>query len=109
MDVENLNKNPQIDQESALKLFEEGAVLFLLDVPVGTEFGIDMNSWNTGEKFKGVKMIPPGLHYVHYRYVTLLNIPLPILCDLKFAVLSTRKVKQHHVQDSSMILRGGKF
>ena len=42
-----------MDQEVALKLFEEGATLFFLDVPIGTEFGIDFNSWNTGEKFKG--------------------------------------------------------
>jgi hypothetical protein len=28
--------------------------LFLFpDVPPGTEFGIDLNTWNTGEKFKG--------------------------------------------------------
>ena len=59
--------NVSMDQKSALKLFEEGAVIFFLDVPVGTEFGIDLNSWNTGEKFKGIKMIPPGVHYVYYR------------------------------------------
>ena len=29
-------------------MFEEGAVLILLDVPTRTEFGIDLNSWNTG-------------------------------------------------------------
>lgn len=56
-----------MDQQTALKLFEEGATLFFLDVPIGTEFGIDFNSWNTGEKFKGVKMIPPGIHFVYYR------------------------------------------
>lgn len=38
----------------------------LLDVPTGTEFGIDYNSWNVGPMFKGVKMIPPGLHFVFY-------------------------------------------
>ena len=36
------------------------------DVPTGTEFGIDANSWNTGDKFLGVKMIPPGLHFIYY-------------------------------------------
>jgi len=31
--------------------------------------GIDMNSWNTGDKFMGVKMIPPGIHFVYYSAV----------------------------------------
>lgn len=56
-----------MDPDIALKLFEDGATLFFLDVPLGSEFGIDFNSWRTGEKFKGVKMIPPGLHYIYYR------------------------------------------
>lgn len=59
-----------IDQELAKRLFAEGAFLIFLDVPVGTEFGIDLKSWNTGEKFKGVKMIPPGVHIVHYSAVS---------------------------------------
>lgn len=58
---------PEMDPDLALKLFEDGATLFFLDVPLGSEFGIDFNSWRTGEKFKGVKMIPPGLHYIYYR------------------------------------------
>nr|CAH0113748.1 unnamed protein product [Daphnia galeata] len=56
-----------MDQKLANKLFEEGAFLFLLDVPIGTEVGIDFNSWKTGEKFKGIKMIPPGIHFIYYR------------------------------------------
>ncbi|KAK6173072.1 hypothetical protein SNE40_016601 [Patella caerulea] len=55
-----------MDQEQAQVLFNEGAVLVFLDVPVGTEFGIDYNSWNVGPNFKGVKMIPPGIHFVYY-------------------------------------------
>jgi len=54
--------------ETSLRLFEEGGTLVFLDVPVGTEVGIDMESWNTGEKFRGIKMIPPGLHFIHFRY-----------------------------------------
>ena len=57
----------RMDPELARRLFENGATLVLLDFPVGTEFGIDMNVWNTGEMFKGVKMIPPGIHFIHYR------------------------------------------
>ena len=40
MEASNLTENVKMDQESALKLFEEGAVFVLLDVPVGTEFGM---------------------------------------------------------------------
>jgi A1 cistron-splicing factor AAR2 len=57
----------EIDQDLARRLLLEGATLVFQNVPRGTEFGIDMKSWNTGENFKGVKMIPPGLHYIYYK------------------------------------------
>ena len=57
-----------MDQPTARHLFDEGAIFLFLDVPVGTEFGIDYNSWQVGAKFKGVKMIPPGIHFIYYRY-----------------------------------------
>ena len=64
--------NPsEIDAAVAKKLFKEGAALVLIDVPLGTEFGIDLNSWNVGEKFMGIKMIPPGIHFVYYSSVNL--------------------------------------
>lgn len=63
----NAEGSVEMDQELAKRLLVEGATLVLLDVPQGTDFGVDMKSWNTGEKFKGVKMIPPGFHYIHYR------------------------------------------
>jgi A1 cistron-splicing factor AAR2 len=56
-----------IDQRMARQLLLEGATLVFLGVPQGTEFGIDMKSWNTGDKFRGVKMIPPGFHYIYYK------------------------------------------
>ncbi|XP_049770617.1 protein AAR2 homolog [Schistocerca cancellata] len=55
-----------IDQDLAKRLLVEGAIIIIRDLPPGTEFGIDLKSWNTGNKFLGVKMIPPGVHYVHY-------------------------------------------
>uniref|UniRef100_A0A023F832 Protein AAR2 homolog n=1 Tax=Triatoma infestans TaxID=30076 RepID=A0A023F832_TRIIF len=58
-----------IEQELAKRLLVEGATLIFLNVPVGTKFGIDMKTWDTGEKFKGIKMIPPGLHMIHYSAV----------------------------------------
>ncbi|XP_038606667.1 protein AAR2 homolog [Tachyglossus aculeatus] len=54
-----------MEPEVAKRLFLEGATLVILDVPEGTEFGIDYESWRVGPRFRGVKMIPPGVHYVH--------------------------------------------
>ncbi len=65
-----MSNTERMDQKLANKLFEEGAFLFLLGVPIGTEVGIDFNSWRTGEKFKGIKMIPPGIHYIYYRQIS---------------------------------------
>merc|ERR1712029_128681 len=56
----------EMDRDVAQRLFEVGASLVLLDVPIGTEVGIDVNSWNVAHKFKGIKMIPPGIHFVYW-------------------------------------------
>lgn len=55
-----------MDPEVARRLFEEGATLVLLGVPRGTELGIDCKTWHVGPRFRGVKMIPPGLHFLNY-------------------------------------------
>lgn len=55
-----------MNQETANRLFEEGAIFLFLDVPIKTEFGIDYNSWRTGPNFRGVKMIPPGIHFIYF-------------------------------------------
>ena len=60
-------ENTNIDPDTARRLFEVGANLFLLDVPINTEIGVDMNSWHTGPNFKGIKMIPPGIHFIYWR------------------------------------------
>ncbi|XP_029211693.2 LOW QUALITY PROTEIN: protein AAR2 homolog [Acropora millepora] len=60
----------EMDPEVAKRLHAEGAVLIVLDVPEGTELGIDYFSWNVGPRFKGVKMIPHGLHFVYYSAVS---------------------------------------
>ena len=59
-----------MDQKTAKELFYNGGTFILLNVPAGTEFGMDMKLCNTGEKFRGVKMIPPGLHYIFYSSVS---------------------------------------
>ncbi|KAF9129045.1 a1-alpha2 repression [Mortierella sp. 14UC] len=49
------------------RLFKAGAILLVLDAPHNQlEFGIDVNCWNTGPRFKGIKIIPPGAHFVYY-------------------------------------------
>lgn len=58
-----------MEQEMAQRLFHEGAILVLLDVPEGTEIGMDYNCWNVGPRFKGIKMIPSGVHFIYYRLV----------------------------------------
>lgn len=53
-----------IDPYVAQHMLQVGATLIIAGVPVGTEFGIDLSSYEVGERFRGVKMIPPGPHYV---------------------------------------------
>lgn len=55
-----------MDQETARHLLATGAVFVLEGLPLGSEFGIDMNVYSVGPKFRGVKMIPPGIHFVYF-------------------------------------------
>ena len=55
-----------MDQETANKLFDAGAIFLFLNVPLKTEIGIDYNSWQTGPNFRVVKLIPPGLHFIYF-------------------------------------------
>lgn len=66
LQTEMANSSTEMDPDLARKLFFEGATLVILGVPEGTEFGIDLNSWEAGPRFRGVKMVPPGLHFIHY-------------------------------------------
>ena len=67
---DNSGENTDMDPETAKKLFESGANIILLNVPPGTEIGIDMQSWRTGPEFKGIKMIPSGLHFIYFSSVS---------------------------------------
>lgn len=49
------------------QMLEHGGTLIILDMPEKTEFGMDLETWNVGCKFKGIKMIPPGLHFIYFR------------------------------------------
>lgn len=55
-----------MNDSTSAQLFDHGAFFILLDFEPGGEFGIDWNSWTTDEKFKGVKLIPPGVHFIYY-------------------------------------------
>lgn len=55
----------EMPQEMARILYEEGALLIIAGIPVGTEFGIDLSPNKVDEMFRGIKMIPPGAHYVY--------------------------------------------
>lgn len=55
----------RLEPDLARQLFLEGAAVVMLGVPEGTEFGIDYSTWTVGPKFRGVKMIPPGVHFLH--------------------------------------------
>lgn len=81
---------PFMDAETARRLFFQGGNFIFLDFPPGSEFGIDYNSWTTGEKFKGVKMIPPGVHFIYFRYArrfTLFNSLSVVECSRKIFFL----------------------
>ncbi|KAG0565678.1 hypothetical protein KC19_7G006300 [Ceratodon purpureus] len=56
----------RMDSEDALKLVKQGASLLILDVPPSTSFGIDQQMFVVGPNFKGVKMMPPGPHFIYY-------------------------------------------
>ncbi|KAK8965602.1 hypothetical protein KSP40_PGU016199 [Platanthera guangdongensis] len=56
----------QIDQEIGLELVKTGGTLLLLDVPQLTLFGIDTQMFSVGPNFMGLKMLPPGPHFVYY-------------------------------------------
>ncbi|CEP07188.1 hypothetical protein [Parasitella parasitica] len=55
-----------MDQDTANKLFDVGAFMLFMDAPPNLEFGIDYNAWTVGPLFKGVKLIPPGLHFIYF-------------------------------------------
>eukprot|EP01138_Halocafeteria_seosinensis_P000968 gb/GECG01000991.1/.p1 GENE.gb/GECG01000991.1/~~gb/GECG01000991.1/.p1 ORF type:complete len:438 (+),score=66.17 gb/GECG01000991.1/:1-1314(+) len=46
--------------------FRNYGVLLCLNTPPGTRMGLDGYSWQAGPYFRGIKMIPPGMHYFHY-------------------------------------------
>ncbi|GAA0146365.1 RNA splicing factor [Lithospermum erythrorhizon] len=56
----------KMDAEKALELVKNGATILLLDVPQYSLIGIDTQMFSSGPVFKGIKMIPPGVHFLYY-------------------------------------------
>lgn len=56
----------KLDPEDALKLVKTGASLLVLDMPQHTFLGFDLHMFSVGPLFKGLKMIPPGPHFIYY-------------------------------------------
>ncbi|KAL8161138.1 hypothetical protein V2J09_012627 [Rumex salicifolius] len=55
-----------MDPEKALEFVRNGSTLLLLDVPQYTLLGVDTQVFSVGPMFMGIKMIPPGVHFVYY-------------------------------------------
>jgi len=46
-------------------LTENGCSVLCLGCPEGMLFGIDYSAWTVGPRFMGVKLVPPGVHYIY--------------------------------------------
>eukprot|EP01130_Rhizamoeba_saxonica_P018385 TRINITY_DN9176_c0_g1_i1.p1 TRINITY_DN9176_c0_g1~~TRINITY_DN9176_c0_g1_i1.p1 ORF type:complete len:367 (+),score=68.09 TRINITY_DN9176_c0_g1_i1:39-1139(+) len=55
-----------MDQTTANNLIDKTGTLLCLDVPSNILFGIDNQYWTTSDQFKGLKLIPPGPHFVYF-------------------------------------------
>lgn len=60
--VENFDT---MSQECAKKMFEKGALLIIVGMPGGIKLGVDLTTYEVSEMFRGIKMIPPGPHFVY--------------------------------------------
>ena len=58
---------PPMDNDTALKRVVHGGTILCLDVPQGCVVGIDSKRFVVGPNFAGIKMIPPGTHYLSLR------------------------------------------
>ncbi|CAK9034941.1 Protein AAR2 homolog (AAR2 splicing factor homolog) [Durusdinium trenchii] len=45
----------------------QAGTIACLDAPRGLELGVDLKSFTIGDRFKGIKLLPPGLHFLHYQ------------------------------------------
>ncbi|CAO3657900.1 unnamed protein product [Rhizopus stolonifer] len=62
-DLKSSKDQEEFLQELQVELTKKGADFH---APPNLEFGIDYNAWTIGPLFKGVKLIPPGLHFIYF-------------------------------------------
>jgi len=55
-----------MNQEEANRAIDKTGTLLCIDVPEGTEFGIDCYSCTAGPLFRGIKLIPYGIHIIFF-------------------------------------------
>ncbi|PVV01860.1 hypothetical protein BB560_003709 [Smittium megazygosporum] len=57
-----------MNQTDLNSLYDKGGFFVITGLSPNTrlEFGIDLNIWDTAEKFMGLKLIPSGLHLISY-------------------------------------------
>ncbi|XP_057872677.2 uncharacterized protein LOC131078866 isoform X2 [Cryptomeria japonica] len=90
--------------DKALELVKHGASLLLLNVPPSTNFGIDTQMFIVGSNFKGIKMIPPGPHFIYYSGVSRYgNESSPVIGFFIFVAPSEVIVKQWDVQEERLV------
>lgn len=65
--------NNNFDQEKAKYLVKKCSTFILENFSIGSEFGIDLSIHYTGNNFLGLKMIPPGLHFIYFSLVNRQN------------------------------------
>eukprot|EP01028_Stygiella_incarcerata_P007837 TRINITY_DN32833_c0_g1_i1.p1 TRINITY_DN32833_c0_g1~~TRINITY_DN32833_c0_g1_i1.p1 ORF type:complete len:428 (+),score=113.73 TRINITY_DN32833_c0_g1_i1:72-1355(+) len=67
MDVERaeIPSFSKYTQEEALERWGSSAFIVCLDMPEGTLFGLDYVVFDVGKGFKGVKLVPTGVHFVY--------------------------------------------
>lgn len=65
----SMPNNNEFDQTTAKRLLQQCGTLIVQNFPSGSEFGIDLSIHYTGDRFMGLKMIPPGLHFIYFSFV----------------------------------------
>lgn len=65
--------NNNFDPETAKYLMKKCSAFIVENFSVGSEFGIDLSIHFTGKNFLGLKMIPPGLHFIYFSLVNRQN------------------------------------
>ncbi|RKP00216.1 hypothetical protein CXG81DRAFT_19805 [Caulochytrium protostelioides] len=56
----------QLTPDQARALFAHGAKVVVSDAPSNLVLGIDWKSWQLGPRFRGIKLVPPGVHLLHH-------------------------------------------